>query len=211
MAYIESLERAGARAVILPPDSIDAEVLDRLDGLLLIGGADIGPANYGAEPHPTTDTPRTDRDAGEITLYRGARARHLPVLGVCRGLQVMAVAEGGRLHQHLPDVIGDAHHREQLGTFSEHPATFAPGTLAHQVVGTGEAIVNSSHHQSVADAGTLTVTGWADDGTVESAEDPSDPFVLGVQWHPEQLTTEVSQRLFEGFVEAARQYRYAIS
>ena len=203
--YVESIENAGARVVILPPDSVDADVLDRLDGLVIAGGADVDPSRYGAEPHPTTDPPRHDRDAGEITLYRGARQRDLPVLGICRGLQVMAVAEGGHLIQHLPDVVGDARHREQLGTFSEHAATFTPGSLAATLVGSAQARVNSSHHQSVADAGTLTVTGWADDDTVEAAEDPTASFVLGVQWHPEQLTDPVSQRLFGAFVDAARQ------
>lgn len=203
--YVEGLERAGARVVILPPDSVDADVLTRLDGLVIAGGADVDPARYGQEPHPTTDTPRHDRDGGEVTLYLGARELGLPVLGICRGLQVMAVAEGGSLIQHLPDVVGDSRHREELGTFSAHGATFTPGTLAATLVGAESSTVNSSHHQAVADAGRLTVTGWADDGTVESAEDPAARFVLGVQWHPEQSGDEASERLFAAFVEAARE------
>ena len=204
LAYVERLERAGARVVILPPDSLDDEVLDRLDGLVIAGGADVGPGHYGAEPHPTTDVPRTRRDAGELLLYRGARARDLPVLGICRGLQIMAVAEGGTLEQHLPDVVGDTRHREAPGTFNEHGARFAAGSLAAAVVGAQELVVNSSHHQAVADAGRLTVTGWSDDGTVETAEDPSGRFVLGVQWHPEAADDPaVSDRVFAALVAAA--------
>jgi putative glutamine amidotransferase len=133
--------------------------------------------------------------------------RGLPVLGICRGLQVMAVAEGGALHQHLPDVVGDARHREAFGTFSEHGATFTPGSLAHSLVGADEALVNSSHHQAVSHAGRLTVTGWAADGTIEAAEDPAARFVVGVQWHPEQAQDEVSARIFAALVAAAADYR----
>lgn len=205
--YTDSLAAAGARVVILPPDSVDADVLDRVDALVIAGGADVEPALYGAEPHDTTDVPRTDRDAGEMTLYRGAMERGMPVLGICRGLQVMAVAEGGALHQHLPDVVGDARHREAFGTFSEHGARFTPGSIAHALVGADEAVVNSSHHQAVSDAGRLTVTGWADDGTIEAAEDPAARFVVGVQWHPEQAQDEVSARIFAALVGAASEYR----
>lgn len=203
--YVESIQSAGARVVILPPDSVDSDVLDRLDALVMAGGADVDASLYGAEPHATADVPRTDRDSGEITAYRGARERDVPVLGICRGMQVMAVAEGGSLNQHLPDLVGDARHREALGTFSHHGATFTPGTLAASLVGANEATVNSSHHQSVADPGTLTVTGWADDGTIETVEDPTARFVLGVQWHPEQAGDDVSARLFGALVTAARE------
>jgi putative glutamine amidotransferase len=204
LAYVTRIERAGARVVILPPDSTDADVLDRLDGLVIAGGADVDPAHYGHDPHEATDDPRVERDAGELMLYRGARERDLPVLGICRGLQIMAVAEGGSLVQHLPDVVGDTHHRDAPGTFNDHGATFTAGSLAAVVVGAQEVVVNSSHHQSVADAGSLKVSGWADDGTIEAAEDPSAPFVLGVQWHPETVEDPaVSDRVFEAFVRAA--------
>ena len=209
-AYVDCLTEAGARVVILPPDDGD-EVLDRLDGLVIAGGADIDPAHYGHEPHATTDVPRADRDASELTLYRGARRRGIPVLGICRGLQVMAGAEGGHLHQHLPEVDGDLRHRDAPGTFSEHGATFTPGSLAARVTGSTTATVNSSHHQAVADAGALTVSGWADDDTIETVEDPSAPFVLGVQWHPEQGADDTSRRLFATFTDAARNYRVSIS
>jgi putative glutamine amidotransferase len=184
--YVSMVRAVGARAVLLPPDDDpDVSVLDRVDGLVLTGGADVDPARYGAPPHETTDAPRTDRDVSEALLYAGARERGLPVLGICRGLQVMAVASGGALHQHLPDLVGDTRHRPGPGQFVDHGATFAPGSLVARILGTTAMTVNSSHHQSVADPGTLTVTGWADDGTVEACEDPAAPFVLGVQWHPE--------------------------
>jgi putative glutamine amidotransferase len=202
--YVARLEAAGARVVILPPDSTDADVLDRLDGLVISGGADVDPARYGQEPHATTDVPRLERDSGEVVLYQGARDRDLPVLGICRGLQVMAVAEGGSLVQHLPDVVGDTRHRDAPGTFNDHGATFAEGSLAAAVVGASAVVVNSSHHQSVADVGSLTATGWADDGTIETAEDPAARFVLGVQWHPEAaVDPAVSDRIFRALVQAA--------
>jgi len=208
--YVDGLQRAGARVVVLPPDDADAAVLDRLDALVIAGGADVDPARYGAEPHATTDVPRTTRDESELLLYRGARERGLPVLGICRGLQVMAVAEGGTLEQHLPDVVGGSTHRDAPGTFNDHGARFAPGSLAARVVGAEAAVVNSSHHQGVADAGRLSVTGWADDGTVETAEDPAGGFVLGVQWHPEACEDPaVSDRLFRALVEAAAAYAAA--
>lgn len=206
-AYVRSLAVAGARVVILPPDSIDDEVLDRVDGLVLAGGGDVDPARFGGQALPTTDLPQVQRDAGEILLYLGARQRAMPVLGICRGLQIMAVAEGGRLHQHLPDVVGENWHRDAPGTFNDHGAVFAPDSLVARIVGAQQATVNSSHHQSIDDAGRLRVTGWAEDGTVEVAEDPSAPFVLGVQWHPEVATNEaVSAHVFAAFVQAARQW-----
>lgn len=206
-AYVRSLTVAGARVVILPPDSVDDDVLDRVDGLVLAGGADVDPARFGARALPTTDAPQVERDAGELLLYRGARQRAMPVLGICRGLQIMAVAQGGSLLQHLPDVVGGTRHQDAPGTFNDHGAVFAPDSLVARIVGATQATVNSSHHQGVAEAGRLRVTGWADDGTLEVAEDPSATFVLGVQWHPEVATDEaVSERVFAAFVQAARQW-----
>lgn len=198
-AYIEHVQKAGARVVLLPPDSGDVDVLDVVDGLVLTGGADVDAALYGQPAHATADAPRNLRDAAEIALYRGARARRLPVLGICRGLQIMAVAEGGTLHQHLFDVVGDWKHREIPGTFVEHGASFAPGSRIADVYGTDAMTVNSSHHQAVADAGGLVVTGWAEDGTVEVCEAAVPEFVVGVQWHPEVMA---DNRLFTAFVYA---------
>ncbi len=202
--YVESLARAGVRAVILPPDPVDSEVLDRLDGLVLAGGPDVDPGRYGAVPHPMTDPPAHERDAGELVLYRAARLRGLPVLGICRGLQLMVVAEGGSLHQQLPDLSGTILHRPGPGRFADHGATFAAGSVAAAAVGAEYATVNSSHHQAVDDPGRLKVTGWAEDGTVEAVEDPAAPFVLGVQWHPEETPDDpVSERVFAAFASAA--------
>lgn len=185
--YVTSMQAAGAHVVVLPAEPDPTEVVARLDGLIVAGGADLDAALYGAEPHATNDVPRSARDAHELAAYRAARERGLPVLGICRGLQVMAVAHGGSLVQHLPDHVGADTHRPAPGLFSTHGATFAADSLVSRVLGTTATTVNSSHHQAVADAGSLTVTGWAEDGTVEACEDPSAPFVLGVQWHPEAL------------------------
>lgn len=132
----------------------------------------------------------------------------MPVLGICRGLQVMAVAHGGTLIQNLPDVEGSLVHRERPGHFVEHEATFVEGTRASTIFGAGPVTVNSSHHQSVDTAGDLTVSGWAADGTIEACEDPSADFCLGVQWHPEQPERRAADReLLAQFVEAAERYR----
>jgi putative glutamine amidotransferase len=200
-SYVDAITRAGGRAVLLPPDDTDTDVLDRVDALMLCGGPDVDARLYGAAPHPTADVPRESRDAGELALYRGARDRGLPFLGVCRGLQIMAVAHGGTLIQHLPEVEGTAVHREAPGTYTDHVATFADGTLVARILGAGAARVNSSHHQCVDDPGDLTVTGRAADGTIEVCENHAVAFSLGVQWHPEVLT---DPRLFDALVAAAR-------
>ncbi|MEU4469835.1 gamma-glutamyl-gamma-aminobutyrate hydrolase family protein [Micromonospora sp. NPDC023888] len=182
-AYARAVTAAGGRAVVLPPDDVDADVVAVLDGLLLAGGADVGPGRYGQRPDPRTED-RPDRDAGELVLLAAALAAELPVLGVCRGMQLLAVAYGGTLHQHLPDVVGHEGHRPAPGVYGTHPARFVPGSLAASVLA-GVDRVNSYHHQAVADPGRLAVTGWAEDGVIEAVEDPALPFVLGVQWHPE--------------------------
>jgi len=197
--YVESVRRAGGRAVVLPPDPDDAGVLDALAGLVVAGGADVSPDRYGAAPHPLAGPFRLDRDAGELCLLAGARERDLPVLGVCRGMQLMAVHAGGALIQHLPDVVGHNEHRPLESGYGWHEARFAPGTRVEQVLGKG-LTVNSHHHQGIADAGTLTVAGWAHDDTVEVLEDPDRRFYVGVQWHPE-ATDDV--RLFGALVDAA--------
>ena len=197
-AYITSIESSGGAAVVIPPtwdtDSVDS-VLDRLDGVVIAGGADVNPADYGADAHETSDRPRLDRDATERRLYRGSRDRGLPVLGICRGMQVMAVDAGGSLIQDLPSAGYGLVHRERPGAFTDHGATFTPGSLVARILDTESTTVNSSHHQAVADPGSLTVTGRAADGTIETLEDPDSAFVLGVQWHPEMTTTVASSRL----------------
>ncbi|MFY1684550.1 gamma-glutamyl-gamma-aminobutyrate hydrolase family protein [Micromonospora sp.] len=198
-AYVRSVTAAGGRAVVLPPDDLDADVVDVLDGLLLAGGADVGPERYGQPADPRTE-PRPDRDAGESALLAAALAVDLPVLGVCRGMQLLAVAYGGSLHQHLPDVVGHDRHRPAPGVYGAHPVRFAPGTRTASVLA-GVDRVNSYHHQAVADPGRLTVTGWADDSVVEAVEDPARRFLLGVQWHPEN---DDDPRPVSALVRAAR-------
>jgi putative glutamine amidotransferase len=201
--YVNKLQAAGASVVLLPPDADNHDAISRLDGLVMAGGADIEPARYGAPHQEGTDKPRTERDASELGLYKSARAANLPVFGICRGLQIMAVAHGGSLHQHLPDLVGNTLHRDAPGTFNNHGATFTPGSLIAELVGATEVTVNSSHHQAVDSPGDLTITGYAEDGTVEVCEDPTSDFVLGVQWHPEFSNDEiVSENLFRAFVKA---------
>jgi putative glutamine amidotransferase len=193
------VREAGARPVILPPDELDdgADLIRRLDGLVLAGGADIDPVHYGAEPHPTTKT-RPDRDAGELAVLAAALDADLPILGVCRGMELLAVAYGGTLFQHLPDVLGNARHQPSPGVYGAHPARFAPGSRAAAIFGSA-AEVNSYHHQALDKPGTLTVTGWADDDVIEAVEDPAKRFVVGVQWHPEEAA---DVRPFAALVQA---------
>ncbi|MDG6104496.1 gamma-glutamyl-gamma-aminobutyrate hydrolase family protein [Dactylosporangium aurantiacum] len=183
--YVRMVREAGARPVVLPPSPDDAtDLVRRLDGLVLAGGADIEPAHYGAPAHPRTMT-RPDRDSGELAVLAAALDADLPVLGVCRGMELLAVACGGTLTQHLPDVLGNERHQPAPGVYGAHPARFAPGSRAAEIFGP-VAEINSYHHQAVDDPGTLTVTGWADDDVIEAVELPARRFVLGVQWHPEE-------------------------
>ncbi len=197
-AYTEAVTLAGGRAVLLPPDDLDAGVIRVLDGLVLGGGADLDPALYGAQPEPLTDT-RPDRDVAEMALARGALAADLPILGVCRGMQLLTVAAGGTLHQHLPDVLGHEKHRPAPGVYGSHEARFTPGSKIAGLMG-DDVGIQCYHHQGVADAGSLTVTGRAEDGMAEAVEDPGHRFLLGVQWHPE-VTRD--KRLFGALVNAA--------
>lgn len=197
-SYVDGIAGHGARVVVLPPDTVDGDVVDLLDGLVLPGGADVDPAYYGRPPHPSAEPPRPDRDVGELLLLRAALARDIPVLGGCRGLHLLVVVAGGDVHQHLPDVLGHDRHMPADGGFGEHEVVFADGSLAAAIHGR-RAVVNSHHHQGIADAGTLTVTGRADDGLIEAVEDPAKRFVLGVQWHPE---VSGGDALFAAFVAA---------
>lgn len=197
--YPEAVTRSGGIPVMLPPqEDAAAQLVARIDALILTGGPDISATMYGQEPHAQNDTPRHLRDEFEVSIYRNAREAGIPILGICRGLQIMAVAEGGYLTQHLPDVT-DLAHRFQRGTFTEHGATFTADSLVASLLGP-EMVVNSSHHQAVADPGRLTVTGRAQDGTIEVCEATDDPFTLGVQWHPEHGG---DVRLFQALVDAA--------
>ncbi len=190
--YVNAVQRAGALAIVLPPDeAVVADpdlLLDRVDALLLAGGADVDPASYGAEPHPETKGTTPDRDRFELALARRALDRDMPVLGICRGMQMLNVALGGSLDQHLPESIGSGVHRSTAGTFGTHRVRLAPGTLACDAAGTEGLLVMSHHHQGVDRLGEgLAVSGWSDeDGIVEAIELPDKRYALGVVWHPEE-------------------------
>jgi putative glutamine amidotransferase len=198
--YVDKVVAAGGLPVVLPPVvESDPQVLEFLDGLVLAGGADLNPDLYGETPHIETAGWRDDRDGGELAILDGALERDLPVLGICRGLQIMTVHAGGRLEQHLPEVIGHHQHRPAPGVFGVHPVTLVDGSVAHSVLGYATT-VKSYHHQGVADAGSLAVVGHADDGSIEAVEVPGRRFALGVLWHPEAGD---DPRLFEALVSAA--------
>jgi putative glutamine amidotransferase len=205
--YIDAVQRAGGLALMLPPDPSAAddpdEWLDRIDGLLLAGGADIDPAAYGAERAPETVGTVPERDAFEIALARRAMERDMPFLGICRGMQVMNVARGGTLIQDLPAHLG---HRRTIGTFdgNDHPVRLAPGSLAARVAGEEHHGTLSHHHQGIERVGAgLQVSGWSDEDELpEALEDPELRFALGVQWHPE---ADRDSQVITAFVEAARQ------
>jgi putative glutamine amidotransferase len=203
--YVRMLEAAGARPLVVPPseDGVE-ETLDALDGLLFSGGADLDPALYGADAHAETDTPRRDRDAGELALLRAALERDLPTLAVCRGSQLLNVARGGDLLQHLPETLGDQRHKELPGTFSDHGVEVRPDSRLGSIV-RERAPVKSHHHQGFGRVGEgLVEVAWAEDGTLEGVEDPTRRFAVGVLWHPE---AGEDTALFEALVEQARRYR----
>ena len=203
--YVEAIERAGGRALLVPPsDQGLEETLDALDGLLFSGGSDLDPSTYDHEPHPETTGTRPERDRGELALVSAALERDMPVLAVCRGSQVLNVARGGDLVQHLPEVVGDERHKHTPGVFSDHDVRVEPESRLGGLLGE-RAPVKSHHHQGYGRVGDgLREVAWADDGTVEALEDPSKRFAVGVLWHPE---AGEDRALFEALVEQARAYR----
>jgi putative glutamine amidotransferase len=192
LSYARAIHGAGGMVAMLPPDrraSEDpGELLDRLDALVLGGGTDIDPEIHGAEAHPETYGANPDRDRFEIALALGALERGIPVLGVCRGMQVLNVACGGTLDQHIPERLGHDLHRPTPGSWVEHGVRIEPGSLAATAAGTEQLTVKSHHHQGLDRiAENLTASAWAtDDETVEAIESPVEEFVLGVLWHPEE-------------------------
>ncbi|WP_354697801.1 Putative glutamine amidotransferase [Paraconexibacter sp. AEG42_29] len=209
-AYITAIQRAGGLALMLPPDPAAVAdpdpVLDLLDGLILAGGVDVDPATYGAERAPQTAGCVPERDAFEIALANRALARDLPLLGICRGMQVMNVARGGTLLQHIPDQLGHEGHRRNVGTFAgnDHAVRLQEGSLAERAAGEVRHTTYSHHHQAIDRVGEgYVVTGWsALDELPETLELPGHRFALGVQWHPE---ADETSRVIEAFVvEAAR-------
>jgi putative glutamine amidotransferase len=206
--YLEGVTLAGGIAVLLPPqpvnDGIAEEVLDRLDGLVITGGKDVDPARYGEPPHPQTDDPRRDRDEWEFGLLSGALSRRMPVLGICRGAQVLNVALSGTLHQHLPDVVGHSRHQPGNAMFSTSRVRIVPGTRLAALIGE-YSDEQCYHHQAIAKLGEgLVVSAQDPDGVIEAVEMPGEHFVLAVQWHPEERLNDL--RLFASVVDAARSY-----
>jgi len=192
-AYVRAFQRAGARAILLVADGEDAEdpreLLDTLDGVTLSGGgSDVAPRHYGQTPHPATAAEEPGRDAFEMALAQGAKPHDIPVLGICRGMQLLNVAYGGSLHQHLPDVLGHDDHRALPASFARHDVQIQPGSLAAAAIGKRIETVLSHHHQGPDRIGDgLRVTGRSVmDDSAEAIEDPSARFLLGVLWHPEE-------------------------
>jgi putative glutamine amidotransferase len=204
--YMDAITASGGAAVLLPPqprpDASAAAVIDGLDGLVLTGGIDVQPELYGAERHPLTDPARPDRDAWELALLREARERGIPVFGICRGLQLINVAAGGTLHQHLPEALGTERYRIGGGVFAQNTVEVDADTRLAGLVGAGSLDVHSYHHQGVDRLGAgLVVTARTDDGLVQAFEAPGDDYLVAVQWHPEENSED--RRLFLGLVAAA--------
>lgn len=207
LAYVRAVEHAGGRPLVIPPveEGIE-ETLDALHGIIFSGGGDLDPATYGADPHPSTDKPKPWRDGPELAMLRAALDRDMPVLAICRGSQLLNVARGGDLVQHLPDELAHEQHKEQPGSFSEHGVSIEPQSRLGTLLGE-HAPVKSHHHQGMGRIGDgLRPVAWAEDGIVEGLEDPGKRYALGVLWHPEEGEDFA---LFQGLVDEARRYREA--
>lgn len=204
-SYVRAVRRAGGRPLLLPPDPGDTldpnSVLNVIDTLIITGGPDIHPALYGQESHSKTGPAQKERDTYEIALVRAALESNVPLLGICRGSQIINVAYGGSLEQHLPDVLGHEKHLYPPGTFADHEVRLEPDSLAARAVGEQKTIVKSHHHQGIGKIGRgLRGTGWAtDDNIVEAVEDRDHSFVLGVLWHPEE---DERSKLISALIEA---------
>ncbi len=209
--YVDRVAAAGGVPVLLPPMPDIAEAVGRLDGLMLSGGGDIDPARYGAEPASEITNVREERDTAEFALLAAAMSLQLPVLGICRGMQVINVARGGSLHQHLPGVVGHDGHAPVPGAFGQHEVRVLAGSRLSEVLGGGDNLTITApthHHQAVDRLGKgLVATAWAADGTVEAFEpDSGGPFLLAVQWHPEAGD---DPSLFRALIAAAREHAAA--
>jgi len=206
--YLDGVTGAGGIAALLPPqsvgDDITDRVLDRVDGLLITGGRDVDPTSYGQQAHPATDRPGGCRDSWEFALVDGALRRSMPILGICRGAQVLNVALGGTLHQHLPDVLGHTHHQQGNAVFSTSNVHTVAGSRLAGLVGAGVS-VRCYHHQAIDRLGTgLSISATDSAGVIEAIEMPGKHFVVAVQWHPEETLDDL--RLFHGLVGAAADY-----
>ena len=206
--YTAAVAAAGGLAVALPHDPGLAEAyLDRLDGLIVTGGAfDVDPALYGAADRHETVALKTERTSAELAFLQGALARDLPVLGICGGQQLLAVALGGTLFQHIPDAVPDALAHEQATSHYEpgHRVEILRETMLYDIVGADAMQVNTSHHQAVRDAGRSRINAVAPDGVIEGIEAPGKKFCLGVQWHPEYLIDPGDAAIFAALIAAAR-------
>jgi putative glutamine amidotransferase len=203
--YVRAVEEAGGRALLVPPSAEGLEeTLEVVDGLIFSGGSDLDPETYGQETHEQTFGVVQERDDAELALLSAALERDMPVLAICRGSQVLNVALGGDLVQHLPDVVGDEKHKHTPGVFADHDVDVHPDTRLGSLIG-DRAPVKSHHHQGFGKLGDgLVEAARADDGTIEAVEDPSRRFALGVLWHPE---AGEDMRLFEELVREAAEYR----
>lgn len=212
--YITAIQRSGGLAMMIPPDpELERNpdgALDLIDGLILSGGSDIDPSTYSAEPHPATNGTVPERDRAELALVRRAVERDMPVLGICRGMQLMNVAFGGTLKQHLPDEVGHEDHRRFPGSFdgADHDVRLTAGSMAALAAGEEVHATKSHHHQGVDRIGDgLVVTGYSElDELPEAIELPERGFVVGVQWHPE---ADEHSQVLRALIEEAREYRDA--
>jgi putative glutamine amidotransferase len=211
--YFDSVTSSGGIAVLLPPqpspEDAASAVLDGLDGLILTGGLDVQPELYGAERDPRTDPARPDRDEWELALYRGAEERRMPVLAICRGLQLVNVARGGTLHQHLPESLGTERYRVGGGVFATNTVEVSADSRLAGILGAGPFDVHSYHHQGIDRLGDgLVAVADTGDGLVQAFESaPGEGYLVGVQWHPEENVED--KRLFAGLVGEAARYAAA--
>ncbi len=199
-AYVDAVADAGGEPVLLPPRVLTREIVGRLDGLVLSGGADVEPARYGQPAGSHTTVVRPERDDAELAALRSAIDLGLPLLAICRGMQLLNVALGGDLLQHLPNQPGLGCHDPGPGRFAPREVRTAPGSELQRLLGP-TAAADCHHHQALGRiASGLTPTGWAEDGTVEAVEGQGPAFCLAVQWHPEAGN---DRRLFAAHVAAA--------
>ena len=200
-AYVSMVDKAGGVPMIIPPAGDMTSLLDSIDGLRVAGGPDISPANYNEEPGPMTTEFYPEQDYSEMGLIERALERDMPLLGICRGMQILSVAHGGRMHQHLNTTPGHEGHGGFFGKSTEHGVVLEGDSQLASIMG-DSFIVNSLHHQGVSDSGSLDVSARADhDGLIEGVERKDKKFCLGVQWHPERKGHDL---LFSALIQAAR-------
>ena len=203
--YVSSIEAAGGVPLLIPPSEFSESILNLINGLVIAGGPDINSEEYGQTPDSTASEYYPIQDKSEISLINGALDRDMPLLCICRGMQMLSIIHGGYLHQHLDSTPGYENHGSYDGKFSEHKVIFKTDSKISSIMGE-EIIVNSTHHQGVANAGTLSVTGNAkQDGLIESVERLDKKFCIGVQWHPERMSG-VHEDLYSELVKSAKKY-----